>query len=64
MPIRNTAEDRFNPPVTYEAPLEQIRITKHVSLSWHDCDRLEPVRQALELRGLGRGDGRSRQRRQ
>ena len=22
--------------MTYEAPLEQIRITKHVSLSWHD----------------------------
>jgi hypothetical protein len=36
MPIRNTAKDRFNPPVTFEAPLEQIRITKHVSLSWHD----------------------------
>lgn len=36
MPIRNTAMDRYNPPVTYEAPLEQIRIMKHVSLSWHD----------------------------
>ena len=34
--IRNRAGDRYNPPVTYKAPLEQIRITKHVSLAWHD----------------------------
>lgn len=34
--IRNSANDRFNPPVTYEAPLERIEITTHRSLEWHD----------------------------
>ncbi len=34
--VRNTAADRYNPPVTYQAPLLQIRITKHVSLAWFD----------------------------
>lgn len=34
--IRNTAGDRFNPPVVYEVPLERIEILKHCSLKWHD----------------------------
>ena len=34
--IRNSAGDRFNPPVTYEAAMERIEITCHRSIQWHD----------------------------
>ena len=34
--IRNSANTRFNPPVTYEAPLERIEITCRCSLAYHD----------------------------
>lgn len=36
MNIRNSASDRFNPPVTYEMPLERIEISFHCSLTLHD----------------------------
>jgi hypothetical protein len=34
--IRNSAGDRFNPPVTYEAAMERIEVVMHVSMTWHD----------------------------
>ena len=34
--IRNSAGDRYNPPVTYEMPLDRIEITFRASLLWHD----------------------------
>jgi len=34
--IRNSAGDRWNPPVTYDIPLERIEVTFRCSLSWHD----------------------------
>ena len=34
--VRNSAGDRFNPPVTYQAPMERIEITFHCSLDYHD----------------------------
>ena len=34
--IRNGAGDRFDPPVTYECPLERVEITFHSSFEWHD----------------------------
>ena len=34
--IRNTADDRYNPPVQYDIPLERIEVTFRASLKWHD----------------------------
>jgi len=34
--IRNSAADRYNPPVQYEVPLERIEVTFRCSLFWHD----------------------------
>jgi hypothetical protein len=37
--VRNSAGDRYNPPVTYEMGMERIEITFHASLKWHDEGR-------------------------
>jgi hypothetical protein len=34
--IRNSAGDRYNPPVQYDVPLERIEVTFRCSLKWHD----------------------------
>ena len=34
--IRNTADDRYNPPVQYDVPLERIEVMFRCSLKWHD----------------------------
>ncbi len=34
--IRNSAGDRFNPPLAYDVPLERVEICFHASLLWHD----------------------------
>ncbi len=40
--IRNSAGDRFNPPVTYEMPMERVEIVFHPSLLWHDTGARQP----------------------
>ena len=32
--IRNSADDRYNPPVQYDIPLERIEVTFRTSLKW------------------------------
>jgi hypothetical protein len=34
--IRNSAGDRYNPPVQYDVPLERIEVIQRASLKWHD----------------------------